>query len=182
MRDIGAIRPVRDDEIELMRRWRNAPSVRMNMYTRHEISHEEHCAWWSRIKQDESNQYLMYQMDGSPLGIVGFNGVDRINKQSLWAFYAAPDAPRGTGTNMEFLALDYAFTFLELHKLSCEVLAFNAPVIKLHEKFGFKIEGVFREHHRVDENYVDVVRLGMLSAEWGEQRPNMKAKIEKLAR
>lgn len=41
---------------------------------------------------------------------------------------------------MEYLALEYAFKDMGLHKLFCEVLAFNAPVIKLHQKFGFKIE------------------------------------------
>lgn len=71
---------------------------------------------------------------------------------------------------MEFLALERAFGVMSLHKLHCEVLDFNKAVINLHHKFGFKIEGVFREHHKVNDVFVDVHRMGILSSEWGARR------------
>lgn len=160
-----------------MRSWRNAPAVRANMYTRHEISADEHRAWWARISRAADQRYFMYERDGSGCGIVGFNRIDPVNAHSDWAFYAAPDAPAGTGTRMELLALDYAFDTLALHKLSCEVLAFNAAVVRLHQKFGFQIEGVLREQHRGDDGYVDVIRLGLLAGEWAERRAAMTQKI-----
>ena len=64
---------------------------------------------------------------------------------------------------MEFLALEHAFNTLKLHKLYCEVFAFNSPVVKLHQKFGFQIEGTFREQRVVDGSYVDVFRLDILA-------------------
>ncbi|VEF16276.1 flagellin modification protein FlmH [Stutzerimonas stutzeri] len=82
---------------------------------------------------------------------------------------------------MEYLALEYAFKDMGLHKLFCEVLAFNAPVIKLHQKFGFKIEGVLREQHSVDNSFVDVYRLGILAPEWDSQRESIRQKILKLS-
>jgi RimJ/RimL family protein N-acetyltransferase len=57
------------------------------------------------------------------------------------------------------------------------VLAFNTPVIKLHQKFGFKVEGVFREQHKVNVDFVDTYRLGILAAEWQEQRQAMHEKL-----
>jgi UDP-4-amino-4,6-dideoxy-N-acetyl-beta-L-altrosamine N-acetyltransferase len=123
----------------------------------------------------------MYELDAVPLGIVGFNHIDQANRNAAWAFYAAPDAPRGTGSKMEYLALNHAFDQLGLHKLQCEVLAFNEPVIKLHKKFGFKVEGVFREQHRVDERFVDIFRLGLLANEWAEHHDPMLTKLTKLA-
>jgi UDP-4-amino-4,6-dideoxy-N-acetyl-beta-L-altrosamine N-acetyltransferase len=161
-----------------MRLWRNSPNVRENMYTRHEISSEEHLTWWSRTENREDQKYFMYECKEVPTGIVAFTAIDKDNLNSSWAFYASPKAEKGTGSKMEFLALDYAFGALGLHKLSCEVLAFNAPVIKLHQKFGFKIEGIFREQHSINENYVDIYRLGMLGVEWNAQRQGMKNKIE----
>lgn len=182
MQAIGTLRPIRDDELELMLSWRNAPSVRANMYTQHEISIEEHRAWWGKTLQRDDQRYFMYENAGTPLGVVGFNAIDIVNQRSFWAFYAAPDAPRGTGTFMEFLVLDHAFDVLKLHKLSCEVLAFNAPVIKLHQKFGFTVEGIFRAHHKLDEQFIDIYRLGMLASEWSSKRPELQAKLEKLKR
>lgn len=177
--DIGELRPVEDDEIDLMRSWRNAPSVRQNMYTRHEIGPEEHRAWWERTRNSPAHRYFMYEYEDAPCGIVAFTGIDDLNANSSWAFYARPDAPKGTGSRMEFLALDYAFGPLGLHKLECEVLAFNSAVIGLHQKFGFLVEGVLRQHHKVGDEFVDVYRLGILGEEWNDHRPVM---AEKLAR
>ena len=182
MQSIGMLRTVNEEELELMLSWRNAPSVRENMYTRHVISIDEHLAWWNKIKSREDTKYLMYELSGVPLGIVGFNLIDRFHQNAFWAFYASPDAPRGTGIFMEFLALDYAFHVLNLHKLSCEVLAFNSSVIKLHQKFGFTVEGVFREHHNVDDKFEDIFRLGVLKKEWLTLRIKMQEKLEKINR
>lgn len=71
---------------------------------------------------------------------------------------------------MEFLALEQVFGTFRLKKLSCEVLAFNESVVRLHKKFGFREEGVFREHHKMNEDYKDIIRLGLLAREWAETR------------
>lgn len=174
--DIGILRDIADDELELMLSWRNVPAVRANMYTQHEISLDEHLAWWKRSAAREDVRYFMYEFQGVPSGIVGITQIDRQNCNSSWAFYASPDARRGTGVKMECLALDYVFKDLRLHKLYCEVLAFNAAVIKLHQKFGFQVEGVFRQQHRQDEEFVDIYRLGLLASEWDQGRDSMMQK------
>ena len=176
---LGKLRAINAVELELMLAWRNAPSVRAKMYTRHEISISEHLAWWDRIQSRTDQRYLMYEFKGAPLGIVAFNSIDNANRNSSWAFYASPEAPKGTGSRMEFLAMECAFCELKLHKLCCEVLAFNNPVIKLHQKFGFMIEGILREQHQLDGCFVDVYRLGILESEWHGAR---KAMLEKLLR
>lgn len=173
----GYLRAIQESELELMRSWRNAPTVRANMYTRHEISSSEHRAWWERIRQREDQQYFMYENGDAPLGIVAFTSIDRVNSNSSWAFYASPDAPRGTGARMEFLALEHAFSTMQLYKLYCEVLAFNTSVIRLHQKFGFQIEGTFRKHHKIDDDYVDIIRMGLFADEWTSKRNQMLAKL-----
>lgn len=174
---LGCLRGIKTEELELMLSWRNAPSVRSNMYTRQEISLAEHLAWWTRMQTRTDQQYFMYEYQGIPIGIVAFNGIDEISQNSSWAFYASPEAPKGTGSRMEYLALEHAFKDIRLHKLCCEVLAFNTPVIKLHEKFGFKVEGILREQHKMDDAFVDIYRLGMLAIEWALNRELMLNKL-----
>lgn len=182
MSQLGILRSIADVELELMLAWRNAPAVRANMYTQHEISAEEHLAWWTKIRTRADQKYFMYEMAGAPTGIAAFTGIDIQSQNSSWAFYASPTAPRGTGSKMEFLMLEHAFGTLQLHKLYCEVLAFNTPVIKLHQKFGFKVEGLFRDQHKVDDNFVDTYRLGILAVEWQDQRQAMHKKLTAQAR
>lgn len=175
--DRGKLKPLTSDEVERIRTWRNAPSVRGNMYTRHEIGPEEHMAWWQRTRDRADQKYFIYAQDCIPLGVVAFTAIDPASSHCAWAFYAAPSAPRGTGSRMEFLALDHAFGPLAMRKLHCEVLAFNAPVIKLHEKFGFQTEGIFRQHHNVDGEFVDVHRLALLAPQWAARRPELEHKV-----
>ena len=80
---------------------------------------------------------------------------------------------------MEFLALEHAFRELKLHKLYCEVLAFNTPVIKLHQKFGFNIEGIFKQQQKVDEDFVDIYRLGIFASDWLNNSQVMYEKLTK---
>ena len=178
---MGLLRPIKDKELELMLSWRNEPDVRNNMYTTHEISLTEHREWWKRMNDSSTSCYFIYESQGKPLGIVGFTDIDEANQNSSWAFYASSKAPKGTGSRMEFLALNYAFYELNVHKLCCEVLAFNTPVIKLHEKFGFKVEGILREQYQRKGKFIDVYRLGMLSNEWKAARGKMEETLNRFA-
>lgn len=177
---LGLLRGIEDHELELMLSWRNSPPVRANMYTRHEISSREHKSWWLKVKSASSHVYLMYEFRGEPLGIVSFSNIDRQSKNSSWAFYAAPNAPKGVGSRMEFLALEYCFQNLRLHKLYCEVLSFNESVINLHKKFGFKLEGVFRDHHLYEGKYLDIYCLALLASEWELLREPLLSKLSLL--
>lgn len=178
----GILRPVNESELELMLSWRNAPTVRENMYTTHEISRTEHLSWWERSRHSNFQRYFMYEFQGQPLGIVGFTDIDQGNQNSSWAFYASPNAPKGTGSRMEILALDYAFHELGFHKICCEVLAFNTTVIKLHKKFGFKIEGILREQYYRSGSFIDIYRLGLLASEWARERDGILSKVLRTAK
>ena len=94
----GKLRVIKNDELELMRSWRNQPDVRLNMYTSHLISVDEHLLWWERIKVANDQQYFMYERNARPLGIVAFNSINQSDRHSLWAFYTSPSAPMGTGS------------------------------------------------------------------------------------
>lgn len=172
---MGHLRAIRDDELDMMLGWRNAPSVRQHMYNQEEIPRQTHLAWWERIRNREDYQYFIYENEGTPRGIVAFTAINRAQSNSAWAFYADPDAPKGTGSQMEFAALEHAFNVLGLHKLHCEVLSSNTAVIRLHEKFGFQVEGVLREEFFLDNKFIDIVRLGILHCEWQDARSRFQS-------
>lgn len=173
----GSFRDMRVTDLEMVLGWRNAPEVRRNMYTSHVISMEEHTRWWRNASQRQDRQHFIFEDAAGPQGVALLTDLDRTNRNASWAFYARPKAPRGTGSRMEFLLLDHAFLVLDLHKLNCEVLDFNEAVIRLHQKFGFLIEGRFRDQHLADGRFVDVVRLGLLASEWTEARERIAGRV-----
>jgi UDP-4-amino-4,6-dideoxy-N-acetyl-beta-L-altrosamine N-acetyltransferase len=179
---LGSLIAIDDSNFEIIREWRNQPLVRRNMYTTHEISSDEHIKWWDRTKSREDCRYFIYELSGVPSGVVGFTSIDARCGHAFWAFYAAPNAARGTGGRMEYLALEHVFGTLGLRKLSCEVLSFNVPVLRLHEKFGFQVEGVFVEQHKADEGWADVHRLAIFKDRWDKHKNIMLEKLSAMIR
>lgn len=174
---LGKLRPIQEHELEMMLEWRNAPDVRKNMYNTDIILLEDHLKWWEQIQQDDSIHYFFYEYENIPQGVVCFVGIDNLNHQAMWGFYVSSNALRGTGSRMEVLALDYAFNDLNLHKLSCEVLDYNATVVKFHKKFGFVEEGFFREHHVYQGKYFGIHRLAIMRDNWLQLKDNIIQRV-----
>nr|NLU58823.1 UDP-4-amino-4,6-dideoxy-N-acetyl-beta-L-altrosamine N-acetyltransferase [Pseudomonas sp. BIGb0427] len=177
----GKLRNIEADEVGLMLEWRNAPAVRANMYTRHVISEQEHLAWWQRLQQRQDQQYFMYEWQGGCRDC-RLHRHRHPQRQCQLGVLCRPGCRQGHWQPYGVFALEHAFNVLQLNKLNCEVLAFNSAVIKLHQKFAFQVEGIFREQHRVDDAYVDVYRLALLSREWDMHRDVMQEKLNKLIR
>lgn len=174
------LRPLTEADLALVLTWRNAPAVRKNMYTQHEISEYEHRAWFAEVQKNPESLWFIYEdQDTEPRGVVYFSPYRPSSGNSFWGFYAGINAQPGTGTQMEFESLDKAFLELGLQKLNCEVLATNKKVINLHKKHGFVEEGLFRGFHFDGEQYINVVRLGIFPGEWLEKRDEIRTRLTK---
>ncbi len=175
------LRPLTEADLIMVLKWRNAPTVRQAMYTHHEISLDEHRAWYKRMQNDPSAHWFIYERRaGVPQGVVNFTNVDLVQRSAFWGFYACPDATLGTGIYLAIDALNLAFTEFDLAKINAEVLATNSNSLRFHKKVGFTVEGCFREHHFNGENRIDVIRFGMLAKEWPQHRARLLARIAEL--
>ena len=171
------LRAMAGEDLEIIRQWRNSDRVRINMYSDHVISPEEHANWFNRAMRDNSARYLICEINNRPVGFVSFTNIVPMHNRCSWAFYLGEtDVPRGAGAAMEFIALNYSFEELGIRKLCCEVFTFNAGVIKLHEKFGFIQEGKFVKHHVKNGNYEDIVTLALFKENWDEGKSTLKDK------
>lgn len=169
------LRSMTEGDLELVLAWRNQPWIRANMYTDHVISLEEHRAWFPRIQDDPTVVYLICEHKGVAIGCVNFVQINRKNGKAFWGFYLGEEnGPPGRGSIMEFLALNYAFGPLGLRKLCAEVFQFNEKVLKLHSKFGFQVEGVYKRHVMKNDHYEDVVAIALFAEDWASQREKME--------
>lgn len=154
-----------EKDLERILGWRNHEQVRRYMYTQHEISFEEHTRWFERASSDECSHLLVFECNGAPLGFINIHQIVP-GGVADWGFYAAPDAPKGTGSQLVHAALHYSFAEAGLHKLCGQALIYNERSIHMHLKHGFKQEGVLREQHFDGQHYHDVVCFGLLAIEW----------------
>jgi len=158
--------------IECIRELRNLDTVRKHMYNDHLISQKEHSAWIESLRQNKRERVMVVLYRGRAEGIVALRAIRERDKTADWAFYLSDGVQgRGVGGVVEFKLLDLAFRELGLEKLNCEVLESNPKVIEMHQKFGFKLEGVRRANVIKENKRMDVALLGILRDEWQETRP-----------
>lgn len=73
---------------------------------------------------------------------------------------------KGYGTEAILLLLDYAFGYLNFHRVSIGVVGFNNKALKFYEKIGFKREGIQRDGYYYDYKYYDFVMMSILEDEF----------------
>lgn len=174
-----ALRPIQAEDRDRLREWRNREEISRYMYTDHTISVAEHAAWFDRVLVDESTSYWIIAVDGEPTGLLYFYDLSPRDRRCFWGFYLAEEAARGRGVGsfVEYFALRHVFDELGMNKLCCEVLVGNEPVKEMHERFGFTLEGRFREHVVKAGQPTDIYCLAMLAAEWERARPAIEERL-----
>ena len=169
MSDTCTVRELTADDLPIVLAWRNHPAVRSFMLTQHEISMQEHCNWFARVKEDKTRQQLIVLDGAYQLGFVQFNPVS-YGGIADWGFYVRPDAPKGSGKKLGQAALAYAFKKLGLHKVCGQAIESNVASIALHQKLGFTEEGRLREQQRIANQYHPLFCFGLLAKEWQESQ------------
>ena len=162
----GQLRNVNGNDVDMIFEWRNRDQIRKNMYNNEIIPYDTHRKWFESILVSDNSQYFIYEQDNTPLGLVSFTNIDYKNRHASWAFYSSDFSVRGVGSEMEKLALRHAFEVLDLNKLCCEVLDFNFPVVRFHQKHGFKIEGVRKQQYKRGDKYFDIYQLAIFKKDY----------------
>jgi UDP-4-amino-4,6-dideoxy-N-acetyl-beta-L-altrosamine N-acetyltransferase len=164
-----AIKPISqmdlDQRLELLS-IRNAPDVRRNMYDSHVIDQHSHLAWCRRMAKSQTDHIFGVAEADVIVGQFGLRAISWDDRRCDWAFYLADGLRgRGLGGAIERTVLRHVFKDLGFLKLNCEIIEFNVAVIDMHKRFGFRIEGIRRQHVLRDGKAFDVVCMGMLCDE-----------------
>lgn len=82
------------------------------------------------------------------------------------------EAHQGKGYGPEAInwAVDWAFRFARVHRISLHAVEFNERACALYRRLGFKDEGRLRELQYHDRRWWDVMCFSMLEHEWEELR------------
>jgi UDP-4-amino-4,6-dideoxy-N-acetyl-beta-L-altrosamine N-acetyltransferase len=132
------LRLMRASDLPMVLAWRNHPEVRRCMRNQDVIELEEHLRWFDVESSNAASRLLVLEVDAVPLGYVKFTLAG--DGTAEWGFYAAPEAPRGTGRILGETALRYAFETLGLSKVVGHAIASNERSIRFHRNMGFSTE------------------------------------------
>ena len=138
------LRAATEDDVDTIRQLRNQQANRDVSITSHEITADEHAAWWAKTSADPSRRVLIYERDGRIAGVVNFFDLD--GPAGAWGFFLDADGLAERGETLpawiEIMreATTYAFDELGLEVLTGEVLEHNTVVRQMNRRFRF-VEG-----------------------------------------
>jgi len=170
------LRKIKNEDLELIMKWRMSPQVTSYMYTDPVLTIESQRLWLGSISKSDEVLYWIIEYDNVAIGVMNICDIDKVNRKCSWAYYIGDTSFRGKGiaVTLECNIYDYVFETLGFNKLCCEVFETNGRVVKMHEKFGTETEGILREHIIKGDVKYNVVTMGILKQKWNTSRENFK--------
>lgn len=131
---------------------------------------------------DRQNLFLAITVKREPgdtarhIGNIKLGPIDWIHRLGDIGIMIGESDCRGLGYGGEALGLvrDYAFSTLNLHKLTAGMYDVNASSRRIFEKAGFVVEGVRGSHYFCEGRWVDAIMMGMINPR--EREPECQAK------
>ena len=116
-------------------------------------------SYWFAIRALEDGRLL----GDADLTVINWGGREAfvgigIGEREFWG--------KGYGTDAMGLILRYAFTELNLRRVSLNVFEFNQRALRSYEKAGFQLEGRQRQFIQREGRRWDLVYMGILREEW----------------
>ncbi len=134
------IRPITEEDTELIIKWRNNPRVRDNFIFREEFDRKIHEKWLKeKIETGSAVQYIICEgCKDHPVGSVYFSNVEK--GRAEYGIFIGEDSAvkKGIGTAAGRLLLKEGFEKLGFKTIYLRVFTGNIPAIKSYEKIGFK--------------------------------------------
>ena len=131
--------------------------------------------WLEKVLEGDSRfSFNIRTLEGDRLiGDIGLDGIDwvhgdtfvgiSIGEKDCWG--------KGYGTDAMRVILRYAFTELNLQRVSLTVFAYNPRAIRSYEKVGFVHEGRMRQFLNKEGRRYDMLFMGVLRDEWLRANP-----------
>jgi RimJ/RimL family protein N-acetyltransferase len=165
-------RPVEESDRWRLLEWRNSERVRAVSIDGAEIGEATHSAWFDRLIAERSDEVIVVTWDGTPVGVVSLERVDRAQAVCSWGCHlGVTDVPPGVGAVLPVLGLGFGFDGHGMRRMTAQVLGGNRNMLGIHRRLGVPIEGTLREHVRhADGSTSDIVLYGALAQEWATIR------------
>lgn len=123
---------------------------------------------------DQSERRFIIEFKQEKAGLIELTEINHIHRRAEFSIIIDPTKQgNGLATPAVKLAIDYAFSVLNLYKLYLIVDEENKKAIHIYEKLGFRFEAKLINEYFSNGLYRNVIRMCMFQHEYFEQyKPN----------
>ena len=171
------LRAIERTDLPILLAWRNQPEFRRNFREYRELGTEQQEQWYrsSVLEDPRTRMFAIVSLAGQCLiGACGLCYIDWVNRTADFSIYIghdglyideclAPDAGR--------TLLRYGFEELGLHRIWCEIYAFDQAKARMLAGLGFTLDGRHRETHWAEGAWHDSLFYGILDREFRGRAP-----------
>ena len=170
------IETLHNADLEKILEIRNQENVRKAMINDEIINLEDHISWFKLNISNKKKIFYKINFFNKIIGLITLNTNETEN--CSWAFYLSENAQKGFGALIELKFLDHYFFQLKKDNLECQVLSFNKSVLKLHQKFGFKIINVKKNVLKRFNKKHDLIKFSLNSDTWKIKQIILKKRLK----
>jgi diamine N-acetyltransferase len=164
------LRSLEKEDLIHIRRWANDPEIRGLTGEVKPMTQEGAEAFFERAQNDQDRVWFIIALNesGAPIGEAGLLRMFPPWRTTDLSIIIGEKEARGKGYGRETikLLLDYAFGYLNFHRVAIGVVGFNTPALRFYEQAGFRREGVQRDGYYYQHKYHDFIMLSILEDEF----------------
>lgn len=133
-------KPFSEENLEMVRVWRNSDDVRLFMQYQEMITPEQQKAWFKQLEK-KTNYYFVTYQNSIPFGVYNIKDVDfNIGIGEPGVFLKSHTMWEDDSSMRGSIALIlFAFETLKLKSLKCHILKSNIKVMAYNKQIGFQI-------------------------------------------
>ena len=164
------LRAIEKDDLPLLQVWVNDQEIRGLCGDVLPVNCSDQEKYLERIQADQNRVWFVIVLKENDQ-VIGECGLLRmfhfwrstdlsiiIGEKSAWG--------KGYGREAIDLLLDFAFGYLNFHRVAIGVVASNERAIRFYEKVGFRKEGVQRDGYYYNHAYQDFIMMSILEDEY----------------
>ena len=141
--------------------WMLNTELRRNFLFRRIISSDDHQRWFQNYLLDETQLINAVYFENEHIGNVGLKNIDKTNNNSETWIYIGESNMKGKGIGPKVYSEFIKSTDFSFHKIYANIAEFNTSSIKMYQKSGFVLEGLFKDQLFFENKYHNLLRFAL---------------------
>lgn len=164
------LRILEETDLDRTLKWINDPDLMILMGVRGPRTAIMQKKWFEELNLDSTKIVfaICLKESNEHIGNASLYSIDPIHRNAGLSIFIFDKAYHHQGYGMDaiILLLEYAFDYLNLHRIYCKTRSDYKEAMNLYRKLGFCEEGILRQHEYNYGMFVDKIFMGLLKTEF----------------